>query len=228
MYSSTITSAWVAGWAVNRSTPAPVLEPWGYRVDVGLPGHVLRHVLPEPDEPSVRKLCETVTEPGAWLKVLAPPERVAGWITPGWTVPDDPGFMMFSALRRSVPPAVPVPPAGYRVETETRDGVFRVRVTAPDGSLAARGQMAGAGDGRKVDGGAGPGRTAVVDQVETSRNHRRRGLGRLVMRTLETAAADTGVTTGVLAATRDGLGLYTSLGWRLQGPLTGVVRGSDD
>ncbi|MEU0527119.1 GNAT family N-acetyltransferase [Streptomyces niveus] len=223
MDSSTITSAWVAGWAVNRSTSAPVVEPWGYRVDVGLPGHVFRHVLPEPDEASVRKLCEMVTEPGAWLKVLAPPERVAGWITPGWTVPDDPGHMMFSALRHSAPPAVPPPPAGYTVETETRDGVFRVRVTAPDGSPAARGQMAGAGDG-----GAGPGGTAVVDQVETSESHRRLGLGRLVMRTLETAAADTGATTGVLAATRDGLGLYTSLGWRLQGPLTGVVRGSDD
>ncbi|TXL90939.1 GNAT family N-acetyltransferase [Streptomyces sp. IB2014 016-6] len=215
MDSSAITSAWVAGWVVNRSAPAPVLEPWGYRIDVGLPGHVFRHVLPEPDEPSVRKLCETVTEPGAWLKVLAPPEWVAEWITPGWTVPDDPGHMMFHALRHSAPPA---PPAGYTVETRTRDGVLRVRVTAPDGSPAARGQVAGTGDGA----------TAVVDQVETWENHRRRGLGRLVMRTLETAAADAGATTGVLSATRDGLGLYTSLGWRLQGPLTGVVRGSDD
>lgn len=224
MDSSAITSAWVAGWAVNRSTPAPVVEPWGYRIHVGLPGHVFRHVLPEPDEPSVRKLCETVTEPGAWLKMLAPPERVAGWITPGWTVPDDPGFMMFHALRRSAPPA---PPAGYSVETESRDGVFRVRVTAPDGSPAARGQVAAAGDGGTSRGGTGGG-TAVVDQVETWEDHRRRGLGRLVMRTLETAAADAGATTGVLAATRDGLGLYTSLGWRLQGPVTGVVRGTDD
>lgn len=47
------------------------------------------------------------------------------------------------------------------------------------------------------------------------------------MRTLETAAAEAGATTGVLSATRDGLRLYTSLGWRLQGPLTGVVRGTE-
>ncbi|MFG2169957.1 hypothetical protein ACGFMO_01020 [Streptomyces niveus] len=87
MDSSTITAAWVAGWAVSRSASAPVVEPWGYRIDVGLPGHVLRHILPEPDGPSVRKLCETITEPGAWLKLLAPPERVAGWLTPGWRVP---------------------------------------------------------------------------------------------------------------------------------------------
>ncbi|MFC8078216.1 GNAT family N-acetyltransferase [Streptomyces sp. NPDC057307] len=218
MDSSTITSAWVAGWAVSRATPAPVVEPWGYRIDVGLPGHVFRHVLPEPDAPSVRKLCETIAEPGAWLKVLAPPELVEEWITPGWTVPDDPGHMMFHALRRSPGPStVPPPPAGYTVGTETRDGVFRVRVTAPDGSPAARGQVAATGEGA----------TAVVDQVETWENHRRRGLGRLVMRTLETAAADAGATTGVLSATRDGLRLYTSLGWQLQGPLTGVVRGTD-
>ncbi|WP_405794805.1 GNAT family N-acetyltransferase [Streptomyces sp. NBC_01506] len=218
MDSSAITPVWVAGWVVSRSSPAPVREPWGYRIDVGLPGHVFRHVLPEPDEPSVRKLCETITEAGAWLKVLAPPERAARWITPGWTVPDDPGHMMFHALRRSpVPPAVPDPPDGYTVDTDTRDGVLHVRVTAPDGALAARGQVAATGDGD----------TVVVDQVETSENHRRRGLGRLVMRTLESAAADTGATTGVLAATGDGLRLYTSLGWRLQGPLTGVVRGTD-
>ncbi|MEV8411218.1 GNAT family N-acetyltransferase [Streptomyces niveus] len=219
MDSSTITAAWVAGWAVSRSASAPVVEPWGYRIDVGLPGHVLRHILPEPDEPSVRKLCETVTEPGAWLKLLAPPEAVAGWLTPGWTVPDDPGFMMFHALTRSVPPA---PPRGYTVATEARDGVFHVRVTAPDGTPAARGQISAPGDGAR-----GPGATAVVDQVETWEDHRRRGLGSLVMRTLETAAADAGATTGVLAGTRDGLRLYTSLGWQLQGPLTSVVRRAD-
>ncbi|MFC9747689.1 GNAT family N-acetyltransferase [Streptomyces niveus] len=219
MDSSTITAAWVAGWAVSRSASAPVVEPWGYRIDVGLPGHVLRHILPEPDEPSVRKLCETVTEPGAWLKLLAPPEAVAGWLTPGWTVPDDPGYMMFHALTRSVPPA---PPPGYTVATEARDGVFHVRVTAPDGAPAARGQISAPGDGAR-----GPGATAVVDQVETWEDHRRRGLGSLVMRTLETAAADAGATTGVLAGTREGLRLYTSLGWQFQGPLTSVVRRAD-
>ncbi|WP_141724626.1 GNAT family N-acetyltransferase [Streptomyces niveus] len=187
MDSSTITAAWVVGWAVSRSASAPVVEPWGYRIDVGLPGHVLRHILPEPDEPSVRKLCETVTEPGAWLKLLAPPEVVAGWLTPGWTVPDDPGYMMFHALTRSVPPA---PPRGYTVATEARDGVFHVRVTAPDGAPAARGQISAPGDGA----------TAVVDQVETWEDHRRRGLGSLVMRTLETAAADAGATAGSCAA----------------------------
>ncbi|MET7620813.1 GNAT family N-acetyltransferase [Streptomyces sp. NPDC005408] len=67
-----------------------------------------------------------------------------------------------------------------------------------------------------------------MDQVETDPSHQRRGLGRLVMRTLETAAAESGSTTGVLSATTQGLALYGSLGWQFQGPLTGIVRGPAD
>ncbi|WP_149179459.1 GNAT family N-acetyltransferase [Streptomyces sp. TRM49041] len=215
MDSSAITSAWVRGWALSRATPPPVDEPWGYRIDVGLPRHILRHIVPEPDEPTVRKLCETVTQPYAWLKLLAEPEDVARWITPGWTVPDDPGFMMYTELR---PGPAPTLPAGYALHTEHRDGVHRVRVLAADGSLAARGQIAPTG------------RTAVVDQVETYAGHQRRGLGSAVMRALRTAGAEAGATTGILAGTVQGRALYSALGWRYQGPLTGVVRdgGSGD
>ncbi|MGI5357369.1 GNAT family N-acetyltransferase [Streptomyces sp. CA-252508] len=210
MDASVITSAWVRGWAVSRGTPAPVEQPWGYRIDVGLPHHVFRHVLPRPDEASVRALCEDVTEPGAWLKVLAEPQDAVRWITPGWTVPDDPGFMMFTALRAAPAPALP---EGYAMESATGDGVHHVRVVAPDGAPAARGRAAATGA------------TAVMDGIETYDGHRRRGLGRVVMRALETAAAEAGATTGVLAATVQGRALYRTLGWREQGPLTGIVRG---
>lgn len=64
------------------------------------------------------------------------------------------------------------PPPGYRLRAWSRAGVTRVLVTASDGSWAARGQIATTGA------------TAVVDQVETSPGHRRRGLGRTVMRSL--------------------------------------------
>ncbi|MFV2120603.1 GNAT family N-acetyltransferase [Streptomyces sp. Act-28] len=209
MRNADITAAWVQGWAVSRGAPPPVEEPWGYRIDVGLGRHVFRHVLPEPDEPTVRKLCETVTQPYAWLKVLAAPEDVARWITPGWAVPDDPGFMMYTDLR---PGPAPTLPAGYTLHTEVHEGVHLVRVLARDGSLAARGQVAPTG------------RTAVFDQIETYEAHQRRGLGSTVMRLLHDAAAGAGATTGVLSATVQGRALYESLGWRYQGPLTGVVR----
>lgn len=206
---ASITSAWVAGWTVSRGTPPAAVEPWGYRIDVGLPTHVFRHVLPAPDAVSVGKLCAEITEPNAWLKVMAEPAEVAEWITPGWTVPDDPGFMMTKALDAGArPPA----PEGYARTTETRDGVIRVRIVAPDGTLAASGRLAPTG------------RTAVADRIETHPEHRRRGLGGNVMRTLEAAGAQAGAVTGVLAATREGLALYDSLGWRHEGPLTGIVR----
>ncbi|MEE1757244.1 GNAT family N-acetyltransferase [Streptomyces sp. SP18CS02] len=209
MDSSAITAAWVRGWAVSRGTPAPIEEPWGYRIDVGLPRHVLRHVLPEPDERSVRELCASITEPDVWLKVLAGPDEAADWIPPGWTVPDDPGFMMYTELRATRPPALP---AGYTREVDASDGVVRVRISAPDGSLAARGQTAPTG------------RTAVVDLIETCPGHQRKGLGRHVVRTLENAGFEAGARTGVLGATVEGRALYEALGWHHQGPLTGIVR----
>ncbi|MFE4589874.1 GNAT family N-acetyltransferase [Streptomyces laurentii] len=204
-----ITSAWVAGWTVSRGTPPALVEPWGYRIDVGRPGHAVRHVLPRPDAASVGRLCAGVTQRDAWLKVMATPEQVTPWLTDGWTIPDDPGFMMTRRLDASLRPAAP---EGYARTTATKDGVIRVRILAPDGTPAARGQIAPTGA------------TAVVDQVETDPAHRRRGLGANVMRTLEAAAAQAGAHTGVLAATTDGMALYDALDWYHRGPLTGIVR----
>jgi GNAT superfamily N-acetyltransferase len=54
---------------------------------------------------------------------------------------------------------------------------------------------------------------AVFDAVETSPGHQRRGLGRHVMSVLTAWSVDHGATTGLLAASADGAGLYTALGW---------------
>lgn len=105
-------------------------------------------------------------------------------------------------------------PDGYQVRTWARGGVTRVLVVTEDGAFAARGQIAL----------PGPGRTAVFDQIETSSAHRRRGLGSLVMRTLENAAVASGSSSAVLAGTVDGQALYEFLGWRTLGPMTSVVR----
>lgn len=99
-------------------------------------------------------------------------------------------------------------PDGYRMRAWSVGGVTRLLVTAPDGSLAARGQVAPTGA------------TAVFDQVETAPAHRRRGLGGFVMRTLQATAAAEGAETGVLAGTPAGRALYESLGWHVEAPLT--------
>ncbi|AXT84640.1 hypothetical protein C6I20_05150 [Aeromicrobium sp. A1-2] len=54
---------------------------------------------------------------------------------------------------------------------------------------------------------------AVYDAVETMPAYRRRGLARHVMISLSNRAADEGATSGILAASADGRGLYEAIGW---------------
>ena len=120
--------------------------------------------------------------------------------------------------------APPLPP-GLRVDRD--DEVFMTStlvpspVDAPDG-FTARWLVDGPravyslDDGKRVaaEGTVGVLETdAVFDAVETSPGHRRLGLGRHVMSVLTTWAVDRGATTGLLAASADGAGLYASLGW---------------
>jgi GNAT superfamily N-acetyltransferase len=204
-----IVRAWVDGWVVSRGAAPPVVEPWGCTVDVGQAEHVTRHVLgatgDEVEEATVRKVADAVTGAGVWLKVFAEPSRVGPWLGDGWWVDPEPGFLMSTRLTGE--PAAPVPD-GYRVRLWSRGGVIRVLVTAADGSWAARGQIAPTGA------------TAVADQIETAPAHRRKGLGRFVMRTLARAAVDRGAETGVLGATPEGRALYESLGWQVDAELT--------
>ncbi|MFC8196741.1 GNAT family N-acetyltransferase [Streptomyces sp. NPDC060006] len=204
-----IVRAWVEGWVVSRGAAPPVAEPWGYTVDVGQEQHVTRHVLgateERVEEATVRKVAEAVTGAGVWLKVFAEPARVAPWLGDGWWVDPEPGYLMSAPLTPD--PAPPVPD-GYRLRTWSRGGVTRVLLADADGAWAARGQIAPTGA------------TAVADQIETAPAHRRRGLGRFVMRTLAHAAAVRGARTGVLAGTPEGRALYESLGWSVEARLT--------
>jgi GNAT superfamily N-acetyltransferase len=201
-----IVRAWVDGWVVSRNAPLPVPEPWGLRVDVGLPGHVTRHVLPAPTPDDLRLLTETISAPGTWLKLCAPAEAVVPWLTPAWSV-DGPEFMMTGQLTRGRVTA----PDGYTLAVTTRSEVTVARLLSAAGEIAARGQIAVTG------------RTAVVDQVETAPNHRRRGLGSVVMRALADVAASRGARTGILVATPAGQALYQSIGWTTRTPMTAAV-----
>ncbi|GAA0934044.1 GNAT family N-acetyltransferase [Nonomuraea longicatena] len=201
-----IVRAWVEGWTVSRATGRPVEEEWGLRVDVGQPGHLVRHVLPEATPALLRRLAGTLTAPGTWLKVCAPAEQVTPSLTAAWTV-QVPEYLMTAPLRRTDVTA----PAGYTLAVTPRGQIVTARLLTADGEVAARGQI------------ALNGRTAVVDQVETAAGHRRRGLGSIVMRALSSAGAGRGARTGVLVATEEGRALYTTVGWRLHTPVTAAV-----
>lgn len=203
--------AWVTGWSVSRGAPAPVEVPGGHRIDVGLPGHMRRYVLPEADPAVLRDLVAAATEPGTWIKVCAPAGRVTPALTPRWEV-QDPEFMMSATLR----PATATAPDGYTVRTVTADGVTEAEVRAADGSLAASGRTGRTGG------------VVVFDRIATDAAHRRRGLGSLVMRALGAAALERGAEHGVLVATREGLSLYGALGWDLRATVTPCVLGAED
>jgi GNAT superfamily N-acetyltransferase len=203
--------AWVDGWVVSRGAAPPTPEPWGCTIDMGMDGHVTRHVLgavgDAVEEAAVRKVAEAVTGAGVWLKVFRHPAVVSRWLDDRWWIDPEPGYLMTLPL---TPAAVEVPalPEGYRQRTWSRGGVVRTMVTGPDSSWAARGQLAPTGA------------TAVADQIATSPAHRRRGLATLVMRTLQRAARDQGAERCVLAGTPAGRALYEALGWQVSAVLT--------
>ncbi|MEU0410074.1 GNAT family N-acetyltransferase [Streptomyces griseorubiginosus] len=207
-----VVQAWVDGWVVSRGAAPPQREPWGFTVDVGQSAQVSRHVFDAlgdgVDEQAVRKVADGVTGAGVWLKVFQDPGIVGEWLGEGWWVDPEPGFLMTVPLTGAEAGPETGVPDGYRTRVWSVGGVTRVLVAAPDGSLAARGQVAPTGA------------TAVFDQIETVAAHRRRGLGSFVMRALQTAASATGAETGVLAGTPAGRGLYESLGWHVEAPLT--------
>ncbi|MCF2525728.1 GNAT family N-acetyltransferase [Yinghuangia soli] len=200
--------AWVEGWVVSRAAAPPVVEPWGFTVEVGLAKQVRRHVLPFADEAVLRKLVETAA-PHTWLKVFAAEDDLRALLAPGWRF-DDAGYLMSIPLT----PAEVRVPDGYRVASWTHGGLTKVVVTTTgDGELAARGQI----------GVPAPGAPAVADQIETVPGHQRRGLGSVVMRSLQNAACESGSRLAVLGATDDGQALYGHLGWTTHAPLTGIL-----
>ncbi|SDY40534.1 Acetyltransferase (GNAT) family protein [Amycolatopsis xylanica] len=195
--------AWVHGWAASRQTSAPVTEPDGWRIDVGLPDHRVRYILPSADPDLVRARVAGLSEQGTWLKVFG---NVQATLMPGWTN-DEPGYLMTIGLGHVEQAALP---DGYRLEVKDGGDRAEAVVYAADGEIAARAQTGLAGD------------AAVLDQVVTEQAHRRRGLGRVVMGALSGFAHDAGARTAVLAATDDGRALYLALGWTEVRPLTGA------
>jgi len=113
----------------------------------------------------------------------------------------------------------PLLPEGYEAHVdEPRPGSRRVR-------FYAAGALSGVPEGEEELAALGwvtfEGETAVFDRIWTSPDHRRRGLGSLVMRhlTSEALGADDELERGLLVASPDGQKLYGHLGWTDLGPV---------
>lgn len=114
-------------------------------------------------------------------------------------------------------------PEGYEARVDQpMEGSLRLRVMAVGASTAPEGEqeLAALGWVTQQDG------TAVYDRIWTSPNHRRRGLGSLVMRHLTSEVmSDGAISRGLLVASPDGQKLYGHLAWTDLGPVSIWGRG---
>jgi GNAT superfamily N-acetyltransferase len=202
-----LVETWVRGWALSRGVAPPTPAYGGLRVDVGLPDQQARYVFARAGD-GFAQAARSIVEPHVFIKAFAPPEAVQRRLVAGWRISAVNLMMTTDGLGLA---DMRLPPE-YRLERDDLQRGHLVRLLTPHGELAA--------SGRAFVIGA----TAVFDQIETHPDHRRRGLGRVVMSALGAAATRTGADHGLLVATADGEALYTTMGWRSQWPLTSAVR----
>ncbi len=189
---------WLQGWALARGTAQPVAEHGGWRVDVGWPEQKARHVFPGLCS-GIAELAHSINEPWIFLKTCASASALQAILPAHWII-QRPGYMMTLA---SSMPEVPDLPAGYKLDISLAQSISTVRVLTTDDEVAASGRIV------LVDG------LAIYDSIETQAAHQRRGLGRVLMKQLESIAAEYGIHGGALVATPQGRALYASLGWEL-------------
>jgi GNAT superfamily N-acetyltransferase len=200
---------WAAAWAISRGKPAPVGVHNGFYLLDGRPQQKARYVFPDLREEVVRDMTGRIDEPWVYLKFCAPRDAVAALLPEGWEIAA-PGYLMAAA---SGIPAEPCDmPEGYAASLTEQGGVVALSIATAAGEEAARGRLIPRG------------RWASFDQIETEEGHRRRGLGRAVMRTLGREALRRGAEQGILVATPAGRALYTSLGWELLSDYTSAFR----
>ena len=195
-----IVRTWVRGWTMTRRVAPPVFENGAYRVEVGLPDQKRRHVFPATSD-LIRRHAEAIDEPFVFLKVCAPPERVQPYLPQHWRIATLGYMMLLSGAMHGSSSALP---DGFAFSSEDLgSGGTLLNILDPDGEIAATGRIAFPGD------------FAIYDRIRTHENHRRKGLGRSIMKYLETLAAERKLTRAVLVATPDGRALYETLGWTL-------------
>ncbi|MEO8672197.1 MAG: GNAT family N-acetyltransferase [Tahibacter sp.] len=200
--------AWVHGWAISRRTAAAIKLPNGcFKIHVGVQGHVARYILPGSDLSEIRSVATDIVEPGTWLKAAAPPNVVSAVLPEWWSV-QAAEYLMGSALTAEVAARVPT---DYQLSIQTEEMAATATLTHASGELAATARVGISGT------------FAIFDQVVTEPNHRRKGLGSVVMQSLRNHAISMRAVTGVLVATEDGLALYRALGWYLSTPMTAAV-----
>jgi GNAT superfamily N-acetyltransferase len=201
-----LVATWVEGWALARGTARPVLVSGGLRVDVGWPEQAARYVFPRLSK-AVERRADSITDPWIFMKVCAPLDKVKAVLPSRWVVQPLSYFMAcFEPMVGS-----PELPSSYTVQIADGAKLISVKILTEAGDLAANGSAALVND------------CAIYDRIETDEAHRRRGLGGVVMRTLEGRASTHVARKGLLVATEAGRALYERLGWSVVSPYVSAV-----
>lgn len=190
---------WVHAWAHVRGLRVEQVDGWPL-VHVHGPSRDTEIVCVDPGRAAFERLAQhTAHDPREMLTVFGRDlaEYVAPPLPPGLRVERDDEVFMATMLA----PSPTTRPDGFADRWDV-DG-SRATYSLDDGERIAAEGIVGV-----------LGTDAVFDGIETSPGHRRHGLGRHVMSTLTTWAVDQGATTGLLAASTDGTGLYAALGWK--------------
>ena len=196
---------WVAARSIARGLPLPVPDHGGMRVDTCWAEEIRRYVFARPC-PGLRQLAAVIDTPHVYLKVCGAAADLHGLLPPRWQVQPS-GYLM----AHDGPPVPSLPPApGYRIELLQDDAVTAARIRSADGTIAASGYAA------EHDG------VFILDRILTHPDHRRRGLGRMLVTALGSTQRSSD-SRRVLVATEDGCALYSTLGWRVLSPYTTIV-----
>ncbi|WP_183029958.1 GNAT family N-acetyltransferase [Altericroceibacterium spongiae] len=195
-----ILKAWLSARSIARGLSAPVPEYGGFRVDTRSDTEVARWVFPQIVS-GLETLAHSICKPRYFLKLCGSAEDLRALLPANWTLHAPSYFMQ--ATSSSWP--VRHLPRGYRIALSRANAVSEVRIFSEAGDLAASGY------------GAEAGNVFIYDRIVTQPDHRRRGLGRILMQKLHETKSQT-CNTQLLVATEDGRSLYATLGWKTISP----------
>ncbi|PTR07597.1 acetyltransferase (GNAT) family protein [Novosphingobium sp. GV055] len=186
--------AWLAARSLARGLPMPVPDHGGLRVDTGSEAETVRWVFPCISD-GLKELARTIHQPRQFLKVCEPSEALRAALPAHWAIHAPSHVMRANGIipRRQLAD-------GYAIAVEQSGPVTSVRIVTATGILAASGY------GTETDG------VFVYDRIVTEAEHRRKGLGHVLMQTLHEARSDPH-SVELLVATDDGRALYETLGW---------------
>jgi GNAT superfamily N-acetyltransferase len=186
--------AWLAARSLARGLPMPVPDHGGFRVDTGSETETFRWVFPcMADE--LKELARTIHQPRQFVKVCDTAEALRAALPAHWTI-HAPSHVM----RANGPMPHRQLADGYSIAVEQSGPVTLVRIVTDTGILTASGY------GAETDG------VFVYDRIVTEVEHRRKGLGHVLIQTLHEARRDLD-SFELLVATDDGRALYETLGW---------------